>query len=125
MKPGTLTIERVFHSSAVGVKAAVIIAATALLGQVTLAFSFVVPRLGTLRFLRLHYTSEFGVDWIDDWRYLFLFPAVGMAVFFVNAAAAWYVSSKQPVVGPVIAYVTAFIEIILAVAGGLAVLINS
>lgn len=125
MKFGMLTIERVFGTRSFAAKTAAIVAAAALMVQLALVFSFVVPRIGTLHFLRLHYTSAFGVDWIDLWWFLFAFPAAGFAVFFLNAAFAAAVSSKHPMLGSILAFATAFVEIALAIGGGLAVLLNS
>lgn len=125
MRFGRLTIARVFGSSGSGTKVAVVVGAAALLAQLALVFSFIVPRLGTLRFLRLHYTSAFGVDWVGAWWNMFVFPAAGFAIFFANGAAASLASRRHPLLGSMLAFVTAFVELSLAAGGGLAVLLNS
>lgn len=87
--------------------------------------SYLVPRAGALRFLRLHYSVVFGVDWVAEWRYLFIFPAIGAAAFIVNGLIAGVVAAKKPSFALALHYATALIETALAAAGAIAVLLNS
>lgn len=92
--------------------------------QWTAILAFVIPRLGTLHFLRLHYTAAQGVDWVDVWYAIFLFPMFGLAIFAVNLAIAVRLGRRNPSLGHVVIVATAFIEAMLAVSGIIAVLLN-
>lgn len=95
---------------------------------------FFLPRFGSLDLLRLHYTAELGVDWIADWRYLFVYPAAGAAVLLVNGLVAGATPSSADASadspegrsGRVMIFsATVFLETAFAAAGGIAVLLNS
>ncbi len=103
----------------------VAVAAFAVLGAHWLfVLAFVIPRLGTLHFLRLHYAATSGVDWVDVWWYIFVFPVFGAAAFFANLAIAAALAKKHRVLGIAVLAATAGIEIALAAAGGVAILLN-
>lgn len=87
-------------------------------------FAFVVPRLGTLEFLRLHYTALLGVDWIGVWWMIFSFPVFGLLVFFVNLYFANVLSKQHRSLSVVAHASTALTEIALAFGGIAAVLLN-
>jgi len=95
-----------------------------LLAQWGFVAAFVWPRLGTLRYLRLHYTASRGVDWIDDWRMIFVFPAVGLVVWFVNIVLAARLASASHHLARLVLGITVFVEALVAVGGVLAVLLN-
>jgi hypothetical protein len=61
------------------------LAAGLALSSLTVVVVFVVRRWGDLGFLRLHYTVALGIDWIADWRYLFVYPGLALLVFGVNS----------------------------------------
>jgi hypothetical protein len=86
--------------------------------------SFVLPRLGKLGFLRLHYTSRLGVDWIDDWWMIFTFPVVGLIIFFLNGWLAGQLARRHRSLGHLVHTYSAVVETILAVAAIIAVVLN-
>ncbi len=87
-------------------------------------FAFLLPRLGTLRFLRLHYTASQGIDWVDDWRSIFIFPAFGLAAFVCDFAFAAALARTRRQLGRMIVVGTVLVEIVVAVGGIIAVLLN-
>ena len=87
-------------------------------------FFFVVPRLGTLEFLRLHYTARLGVDWIGQWWMIFSFPIFGLAVFFVNLYFADVLTRQHRSLGFVAHTSTLFTEAALAFGGIAVILLN-
>ncbi|MEY4744759.1 MAG: hypothetical protein RL272_704 [Candidatus Parcubacteria bacterium] len=89
-----------------------------------LIVAFLIPRLGTLRFLRLHYTASQGIDWVDDWRAIFTFPAVGLAALACNYAFAAALARNRRPLGRMILIGTVLVEAIVAVGGVIAVLLN-
>lgn len=86
--------------------------------------AFVIPRLGELRFLRLHYSAAQGVDWIGDWRAIFTFPAIGLAAFFCNVVFASALGRRDRALGRMLMGGTVVVEVLLAVGGVIAVLLN-
>jgi hypothetical protein len=89
-----------------------------------LVIAFVVPRLGTLTFLRLHYSAAQGVDWLGDWRALFVFPGIGAAALLVNVPLAASLGRTRRGLCRLVLTGTLVIEAFLAVGGTLAVLLN-
>lgn len=87
-------------------------------------FAFVIPRLGTLGFLRLHYTAAIGVDWIGSWWMVFSFPVFGLLVFFVNLSLENVLTRQHRSLAIVVHVSTALTEIALAFGGIAAVLLN-
>ena len=85
---------------------------------------FTVARLGSLGFLRLHYTAALGVDWIDSWWKIFMFPGFGLAVFLVNGLLAGALSKSHRQFGPLLMGVTIFLQVIFAMGGVMAILLN-
>lgn len=64
------------------------VALAALVLQWLLLFWFVLPRLGELSFLRLHYTAGLGVDWAGPWWFAFAYPLFGLAALVANTFLA-------------------------------------
>ena len=95
-----------------------------LVGHWASVLFFVVPRLGTLQFLRLHYTARLGVDWIGQWWMILSFPLFGLAVFFVNLYFADVLSRQSRSLGLVAHTSTLLTEAALAFGGIAAVLLN-
>lgn len=87
-------------------------------------FAFVIPRLGTLEFLRLHYTAAIGVDWIGSWWMIFSFPVFGLLVFFVNLYLENVLTRQHRSLAIVAHVSTALTETTLAFGGIAAVLLN-
>jgi len=88
-------------------------------------FSFILPRTGRLDFLRLHYTAALGVDWVGVWWMIFVFPLLGLLTLLINGLLSGILSRKQPLYGLMILGATVCLEIVLAIGGGAAVLLNS
>lgn len=86
--------------------------------------AFVVPRLGGLGFLRLHYTAAHGIDWVAGWQAIFTFPGIGLAAFFLNLGIAAALAKTSPVLGRIVLGAAVLVEIFLAIGGVLAVLLN-
>lgn len=90
-----------------------------------LVFSFVVSRLGSLGFLKLHYTAALGVDWIAGWWNVFLYPGFGLVVLLVNALLSGRLYRSQPVLGLTVLGSTVFLQVVCAVGGGMSLLLNA
>lgn len=84
---------------------------------------FIIPRIGTLRFLRLHYTTELGVDWVDDWWKIFAYPGLGLLILAANGIIAGRLGRAR-LVSRLSYGVAVVCEMLLAVGGALAVSIN-
>jgi hypothetical protein len=104
---------------------AAVVAASALVLNWAAVITFLVPRAGRLKFLKLHYTAALGVDWVGEWWKLFVFPVLGCAIFFVNGAFSGILARKHRLLGLSILFSTAVIEILLAGGGVTAILLNS
>ena len=105
-------------------KIAAIVGLVVLAAHWGLVFAFIVPRLGTLGFVRLHHTATLGVDWIGEWWKLFVFPIAGCAAFFVNALLSGILTRRTVRAAPVIHVTTACLQVLLATAGVIALLLN-
>jgi hypothetical protein len=86
---------------------------------------FLYPRIGALHFLRLHYSTAFGIDWIAEWRYILVFPLLGAAAFVANGIIAGALGEERPMFSLSMLYATALLEVAFAAAGVIAVLLNS
>jgi hypothetical protein len=95
-----------------------------LLGHWITVLWFVVPRLGTLDFLRLHSTAGLGIDWIDAWWYLFTYPVAGFAVLLVNVLLASILARRHHVLGLLVLSATLVVQVFLATGGVIAVILN-
>lgn len=95
-----------------------------LLVQWAVIVIFIWPRLGTLDYLRLHYTAASGVDWVDDWRMLLVFPAMGLVSWFIDLALASRLAVTSHVLARLVMIMAVFVELLLAIGGILAVLLN-
>jgi hypothetical protein len=87
--------------------------------------AFVAPRLGQLDFLKLHYTAQYGVDWIAAWQHIFVFPLFGLGAFFLNAWLAIRLYPRYRVFAEFVLQVTVLLEVTLAAAGVIAALLNA
>lgn len=85
---------------------------------------FLVSRPGTLGFLRLHYTTALGVDWVAEWWKLFIYPGIGLAAFFINGFFSGILAKKHRMFGSLLLGATAVVEIFLAVGAILVVMLN-
>lgn len=95
-----------------------------LLGHWITVLWFVMPRLGTLDFLRLHYTAGLGIDWIDAWWYLFAYPAAGFLVLIANVLLASLLGKRHPALGLLVLSATLVVQVFLATGGIIAVFLN-
>ena len=89
-----------------------------------LTVAFVLPRGGQLDFLRLHYIAGRGVDWVGDWRMLFVFPVLGTVIWVVNRLLAARLARTSHELARLVMAVTVVIEACIATGGTLAVLLN-
>jgi hypothetical protein len=106
-------------------RVAVIAAFVILVLHWAVVIAFIYARLGTLDFLRLHYTAAEGVDWVDRWQSLLIFfPGFGFVVFFVNLTMACLLARRRKTLGRIILVATVIVEALLAVGGTIAVLLN-
>ena len=102
-----------------------IAAAILLVVHWSLIIVFVAPQVGTLDFLRLHYTVAFGIDWIDRWYMIFVFPIVGATALVVNTWLVLLLSARYRGLATVVSQVTLFVEAALVIGGVSAVLLNA
>ncbi len=109
-----------------GMVKAWVIASLVVLGVHWLAvIAFLVPRLGRLDFLIIHYTVAYGADWHAPWYYIFLFPVLGMAMLYVNWKMAGRLAMRRRVFAELIVQITFMIQLGLAAAGVIAILLNA
>ena len=105
-------------------KAASVSAMLVLAVHFAFVIQFIVFHLGDLRFLRLHYATGIGVDWIDRWWYLFVFPFLGLASLAINLWFATILAKRKIALGVMIVVATAVLEIFFAASGLIAILLN-
>jgi len=121
---GERKIERLLGINSRAVELMASVAMGILAAHWLLVMWFTLFRLGSLRFLRLHYSASLGVDWIGAWWMIFIFPAFGLALFFVNAYFAGALSKRYRLFSPVIMSLTIFLEVVTAIGGVAALLLN-
>jgi sugar phosphate permease len=85
---------------------------------------FVVSRLGTLEFLRLHYTATLGVDWVAVWWKIFIFPGAGLTVFIINGLLAGILAKNNRSLGFLLFSATIMLQIFFLISGVMALLLN-
>jgi len=117
-------LERLFGLYGRKAELAAVLSLVILLMHWSFLLWFSISRLGTLDFLRLHYTAALGVDWIDVWWKLFVFPGFGLATFSVNAILSGRLARSHRLLGLIIMWTTVFLEVVFAVGGVMAVLLN-
>jgi hypothetical protein len=81
--------------------------------HVAMVVVFVVQRWNTLDFLRLHYTVDLGVDWIDRWWRIFLFPGLAFFTLLVNSALVVLLKQKHVAYARMMSVATLMLELIL------------
>ena len=86
---------------------------------------FLAVRAGSLSFLRLHYSVAFGVDWVDSWWFIFVYPLMGLAVFAVNLRLAISLSRVRPEIGTMMMISASLLQALFAAGGSFAILLNS
>lgn len=73
----------------------------------------------------LHYNVYFGVDMLGDWKNLFLLPAVGLILFFINFFLSFYFyRRKERIASYLLLIATLMIQLSLIVASVSAIIIN-
>jgi len=123
-KYGHGTLEKLFGIYSRKIEVLAVLAMAVLLVHWLLLLWFVLSRIGELDFLRLHYTAALGVDWIDAWWKIFVFPGFGLAVFLVNGLLAGALSRSHKMFGSVLYAITIFLQLIFLVGGVMAMLLN-
>jgi hypothetical protein len=86
--------------------------------------AFLVMRLGSLDFLYLHYTAEFGIDWIGNWYLIFTYPSVGLIFLLANVWVTLRLQITHRALTPLLAVATLIEELVIAAAGIIAVILN-
>lgn len=86
--------------------------------------AFLVIRIGSLDFLYLHYTAEFGIDWIGSWYLIFTYPAVGLIFLLANVWTTLRLQVSHRALTSLMAVVTLIVEVVIAAAGTIAVILN-
>jgi len=73
----------------------------------------------------LHYSVYFGIDLIDVWYAVYLVPAIGAFLFLLNSTLAitWY--RQERIISFLLISATAFFQLILSIAVGLMIWVNS
>lgn len=73
----------------------------------------------------LHYNVYFGVDMLGDWKNLFLLPAVGLILFFINFfLSLYFYRRKERIASYLLLIATLMIQLSLIVASASAIIIN-
>ena len=102
-----------------------IVAGIVLLAHIVLMAVFLVPRLGRLDFLRLHYTASLGIDWVGEWWNITVYPVVGFAMFVANGYFTGRLALQHRLLGLVMAVMTLLLECAVGIAGVLAIGLNT
>ncbi len=123
-KYGNGTLEKLFGIYNRTIEVMAVLAMAVLLVHWLLLLWFVLSRIGQLNFLRLHYTAALGVDWIDVWWKIFIFPGFGLVVFFVNGLIAGALSKSHRMFGSVLYGITIFLQLLFLIGGVMAALLN-
>lgn len=73
----------------------------------------------------LHYNVYFGVDMMGDWRFVFVLPAIGLLLFFINNfLAAHFFANKERIASYVLLLAAFMIQISLLIASVSVIIIN-
>lgn len=102
-----------------------VVAFIALALQWGLVLAFLGQRAGSLDFLRLHYTVEYGIDWVAEWWKLLAYPLIGFSAYFVNLGIAAALYRREPLHAQAVLFLTVVVEFALAGGGFTAMLLNS
>ena len=68
----------------------------------------------TEELLILHYTAEFGVDFLGSWKSVFVVPAIGLLFLIVNTTVSWWFWQRVRVLSYVVNIVSFIISAIMA-----------
>lgn len=82
------------------------------------------PLGNTSSILPLHYNVYFGIDFIGDWKMVFMLPTAGIIFIMINFILADVVYLKDKVIGYFLAGAGLFSQIILAMAAFTVVMLN-
>jgi len=85
----------------------------------------IVPLSSTQPFIPLHYNVYFGVDRFGPWYDVFVLPALALLFLLINIFLQTHFFQSEKVLARIFALSTVFIEIVLAVAMCLIVLLNA
>ena len=86
---------------------------------------FLIGRWGNLGFLRLRHTVAFGIDWVGDWRWIMLFPALGLLMLLANGALAGRLFRRHRRLGVMALFLTVMVEAAVAAAALIAISLNA
>src|SRR3989338_8057941 len=85
----------------------------------------IVPLADEQPFIPLHYNVYFGVDRFGPWYDIFILPALALVFLLINIFLQTHFFQSEKVLARIFALSTVFIEIVLAVAMFLIVLLNA
>ncbi|MBN1585087.1 hypothetical protein JW899_01835 [Candidatus Uhrbacteria bacterium] len=94
------------------------------LANAVLVFVFLVSRWGHLGFLRLHYTAALGIDWVDGWRWMLVFPGLAVLFFSANGYLSGYLARRHHRLGLMMSGLTVLVLAAVLAGGALAVSLN-
>lgn len=93
-------------------------------GSLAVVLWLVVSHWGQLVFLRLHYTVTLGIDWIADWRYIFVYPGLAAVVFLANGWLAGRLARRSRRLSRLAMVFTVFLLGLILVSSSLIVSLN-
>ncbi len=72
----------------------------------------------------LHYNAYYGVDYLGDYKKIFVIPAVGLIIIFANIILSFLLAKKCKFASQLLIFIIPFIQILLMVATISIVLFN-
>ncbi|TRZ78539.1 hypothetical protein D4R87_00365 [bacterium] len=61
----------------------------------------------------LHYNAYYGVDYLGDYRKIFIIPAVGLVIITINSILGFLLDSKCKVASKILFFIIPFLQILL------------
>lgn len=84
----------------------------------------IVPLAASKSFLPLHYNIYFGVDKFGPWYHVFIVPAIGLFIFFLNLFFETKYFKTEKILGRFFAVFSILFQFVLFIATILIVLVN-
>lgn len=72
----------------------------------------------------LHYTVYFGVDWVGEWKMIFLIPLTGFLFLVINTLFAYFFYKSQKLISYFFVSATAILEIFIVFQGIFLIIMN-
>ncbi len=72
----------------------------------------------------LHYNIYFGVDFVGDWRNVYIMPALAFLIFLINLVLSRFFYYKERFISYLFAVMALLIQLLMAVGVGSIILIN-